>query len=367
MKFFLRRKNQKKKAIAKIIICSFIFVILLSSPNFSLADESENAKTTMVFIIDNNSYTANGELIVMDVSPMIIEGRTMLPIRYAATPLGADIQWNGGEKKVTLILGEKKLELWVGKSDALIDGLIVPIDALNANVKPLIINGRTMLPLRFVTENLGCELIWDPVTKKVTITKDAKANISISVPIFIPPIGILVPTIQSPISNLTNAQINELIKSKDMTRVNDIWSLNQPGIAKKVTLKESDFPVVLRIGRGYDVFGKYASVESLKQSVLDLEKLITDQRIERMRYDQGVNQQIASDSIRTYSSTLSQKLDASGSYFGFGGSAKVNFNSTRTSKLDNYFSTSSYIVKKYGVYVNGSTNLKNYLNPDAKK
>lgn len=363
----LLRINQSKKTIAKIIIYSLVFVILLSIPIFSLAEDSENTKTTMVFIIDNNSYTANGELIVMDVSPMIIEGRTMLPIRYAANPLGADIQWDGQEKKVTLILAEKKLELWVGQSNALVDGLNIPIDPTNPNVKPVIINGRTMLPLRFVTENLGCELDWDPATKKVTITKDSKPNLTISNPIIIPPIGVFIPTIDSPISELTDKQINQLILSKDTSKVKDVWSLNQPGVAAKVTLNESDFPVVLRIGRGYDVFGKYASVESLKQSVLDLEKLIANQRIERIRYDQGVNQQISSDSIRNYSSTMSQKLNASGTYFGFGGSAKVNFNSTRTSKLDNYFSTSSYIVKKYGVYVNGSTNLKDYLNSDAKK
>ncbi|MDY0235207.1 MAG: stalk domain-containing protein [Gudongella sp.] len=371
MGMILKKANHKNTARVKVIIYSLIFVILFNISTPALAEESEKDKTTMVFIIDNNSYTADGELIVMDVSPMIVEGRTMLPIRYAASPLGADIKWNGEDKKVTLILGDKILELWVGQSNALVNGLTIPIDADNPNVKPLIVNERTMLPLRFVTENLGCELLWDPETKKITITKDRKSDDST-----IPPIGIVLPPIvptfpsliiDAPIRDLSKNQINELILSKDLSNLNDIWSVNQPDIAKKVTLSESDFPVVLRIGRGYDVFGKYASVESLKQSVLDLEKLITDQKIERIRYDQGVNTQITSDSIRSYSRTLSKNISGSGSYFGFGGSAKLNFNSTRTSQLNNYFSTSSYIVKKFGVYVNGSTNLKNYLNSDAKK
>lgn len=371
MEIILKEIYHKNTLVLRLSIYFLILVMLFSISSLAFAEEPGNSKTTMVFIIDNNSYTANGELIVMDVSPMIIEGRTMLPIRYAASPLGADIQWDGEEKKVTVVLGEKKLELWVGKSEALVNGSIIPIDALNDKVKPLIINGRTMLPLRFVTENLGSDLIWDPTTKKVTITKDTKSD---NPPV--PPIGIVLPPIDPifpiiefapPIKNLTNKQINDLILSKDTSKVSDIWKLNQPGVPKKVSLSESDFPVVLRIGRGYDVFGKYASVESLKQSVLDLEKLITDQKVERMRYDQGVNTQITSDSIRSYSSTLSKKISGSGSYFGFGGSAKLNFNSTRTSQLNNYFSTSSYIVKKYGVYVNGSTNLKNYLNSDAKK
>lgn len=166
---------------------------------------------------------------------------------------------------------------------------------------------------------------------------------------------------------LSKSQIDKRISLKDTARLKPVWNIERLGIPKKVTLNESDFPVVLRIGRGYNVFGKYASVDALKQSVLDLEKLITDQKVERIRYDQGINSQITSESIRSYSNEMSTKIAASGSYFGFSGSAESNFDSTRTQKLDNYFSTSSYIVKKYGVYVNGTTNLKNYLNSDAKR
>ena len=44
------------------------------------------------------------------------------------------------------------------------------IDPDNPNVVPIIIEGRTMLPIRFVAENLGCDVKWDGVTKTVTIT-----------------------------------------------------------------------------------------------------------------------------------------------------------------------------------------------------
>ena len=164
----------RSKLLSPVSIMTWILVVLmmLSSLTSVIAETSEENKvTTMVFIIDSSTYVVNGEPIVMDVSPAIIENRTMLPIRYAAEPLGADIEWDGVERKATISLGEVKLELWIGKSNALINGKTVPIDADNANVKPLIVSNRTMLPLRFVTENLGCDIKWDPVDRKATITK----------------------------------------------------------------------------------------------------------------------------------------------------------------------------------------------------
>ncbi len=320
----------------------------------------------MVFILDNNTYTANGELIVMDVSPTIIESRTMLPIRFAATPLGADVAWDNETRKVTVSLGETKMELWIGQSNALVNGKTVPIDPDNVNVKPLIINGRTMLPLRFVTETLGCDVQWEEVARKVTITKTGSSGESIVKPV--KPILPSLPDIKETPSVVTPVKPNITpMISIDISKLKGTWAVEQVGKAYKVTMNEADIPVVMRVGRGYDVFGKYASVDSLKQPVLDTGKLIQSQKMERIRYDEGVNSQNISESIRSYSNNMSTKISASGSYFGFGGSVKANFDSARTQKLNNYFSTYSYVVKKYGVYVNGTADLKDYLTADAKQ
>ena len=330
------------------------------------AETSKSQETVMVFILDNNTYTANGELIVMDVSPTIIESRTMLPIRFAATPLGADVAWDNETRKVTVSLGETKMELWIGQSNALVNGKTVPIDPDNVNVKPLIINGRTMLPLRFVTETLGCDVQWEEVARKVTITKTGSSGESIVKPV--KPILPSLPDIKETPSVVTPVKpdITPMI-SIDISKLKGTWAVEQVGKAYKVTMNEADIPVVMRVGRGYDVFGKYASVDSLKQPVLDTGKLIQSQKMERIRYDEGVNSQNISESIRSYSNNMSTKISASGSYFGFGGSVKANFDSARTQKLNNYFSTYSYVVKKYGVYVNGTADLKDYLTADAKQ
>ncbi|GEM_PF-2113298 len=109
----------------------------------------------------------------IDVPPTIVEGRTLLPIRWVAEPLGAEVGWDGNEKKVTVKLKNTTIELWIGKNIAKVNGVNKPIDPDNSKVVPMIINGRTMLPVRFVAENLGCDVKWDGVTKTVTITYTA--------------------------------------------------------------------------------------------------------------------------------------------------------------------------------------------------
>ncbi|MBC7195409.1 MAG: copper amine oxidase N-terminal domain-containing protein [Caldisericia bacterium] len=106
----------------------------------------------------------------IDVPPQIVEGRTLLPIRWVAEPLGAEVSWDGLEKKVTVTLKSTTIELWIGKNIAKVNGVDTPIDPNNPKVVPMIISGRTMLPVRFVAENLGCKVDWDPNLREVKIT-----------------------------------------------------------------------------------------------------------------------------------------------------------------------------------------------------
>ncbi|MCX6084105.1 MAG: stalk domain-containing protein, partial [Caldiserica bacterium] len=84
-------------------------------------------KITLVFTIDRPTVVMNGVTIPMETAPVIENGRTILPVRYIATPLGAQVLWNAKEQKVTLI-GSKKVELWIGKPMARVDGTDVLID-----------------------------------------------------------------------------------------------------------------------------------------------------------------------------------------------------------------------------------------------
>jgi hypothetical protein len=105
----------------------------------------------------------------LDSPPIIKNNRTLLPIRAVVEALGGTVGWDAMERRVTVSLGTTTIELWIGKSIAKVNGVDTPIDSANPKVVPEIINSRTMLPLRFVTENLGCDVQWDGTTKMITI------------------------------------------------------------------------------------------------------------------------------------------------------------------------------------------------------
>ncbi len=121
--------------------------------------------------LGKTNFGVNGQSFDLDASPMILESRMLLPVRYVAEPLGAVTDWNQAEQKVTVTLNNTRIELWIGKSTAKINGADVSIDPDNPNVKPVIVPpGRTMLPLRFVGEALGCKVEWNGQNSQAIIT-----------------------------------------------------------------------------------------------------------------------------------------------------------------------------------------------------
>ena len=124
---------------------------------------------------DNPYMTVNGVQQEIDpgrgTKPVIIKewGRTVVPIRAIVEALGGTISWNGTERKVTIDFKGTTIELWIDGPQAEVNGVMKWIDPKNHNVKPIIINDRTMLPLRFVAESLGCTVDWNGATKTITI------------------------------------------------------------------------------------------------------------------------------------------------------------------------------------------------------
>jgi hypothetical protein len=133
------------------------------------------AKTTVLilFVGSNKMISSDGETITLDSPPVIVEGRTLVPIRPIIEKFGGSIAWEGGERKVTIFLGNKTIEMWIDKPQARVNGVMTLIDPNNSKVTPKIINDRTMLPVRFVSEQLGAKVDWDGTLKKITITYPA--------------------------------------------------------------------------------------------------------------------------------------------------------------------------------------------------
>jgi len=119
---------------------------------------------TLVLTIGSSVMSVDGKRATLDSPPIIREGRTLLPIRAVIEALGGSVAWDAIQRKATVTLGTHTVEVWIGSRQARVDGVNVALD-----VAAIIVNSRTLLPLRFVAENLGCTVTWDPVGRTVTI------------------------------------------------------------------------------------------------------------------------------------------------------------------------------------------------------
>lgn len=107
----------------------------------------------------------DGLPVPFDVPARIIDGRTMVPFRAIAEALHLDVSWEPS-RQLVLAVGERaRVLLQVGHATAYINGLPHPLD-----VAPVIVGGRTLIPLRFLTEAFGCRVEWTAATRTVTIT-----------------------------------------------------------------------------------------------------------------------------------------------------------------------------------------------------
>ncbi len=101
----------------------------------------------------------------MSAAPIIKWKKTFLVIRHVAESVGAKVDWEATTKKVTISKPGLTIEMWVGKNMAKVNGANTPIDTNNPDITPFIDGGRTLLPLRFVGNNLGAkEILWDQNT-----------------------------------------------------------------------------------------------------------------------------------------------------------------------------------------------------------
>jgi hypothetical protein len=127
-------------------------------------------KTRVVRLTIGSTWlTVDGKQTVLDAAPVIQNGRTLLPIRAIVEAFRGTIVWNAELRVVTMYLNGHQVSLQIGNRQGYVNGVQTAIDASDPKVVPIIISGRTFLPLRFVAENLGLQVEWDPVTRTVTV------------------------------------------------------------------------------------------------------------------------------------------------------------------------------------------------------
>ena len=112
----------------------------------------------------NISVVLNGRQLSFDQPPVIAGGRTLVPLRTIFEELGATVDWNDDTKTVTSVKDGKTVQLTVGSDMLHVDGSKKILD-----VPAQIINGRTLVPVRAVSESFDCTVVWNGDTKTVTI------------------------------------------------------------------------------------------------------------------------------------------------------------------------------------------------------
>ncbi len=95
------------------------------------------------------------DIIPLDVAPIVHDGRTLLPIRKVIEALGGTVEWDSEAQKVSIFYENHSVVMHLNESGAFVDGRFVILD-----VPPMVKDGRTLVPLRFVAESFGCEVEW---------------------------------------------------------------------------------------------------------------------------------------------------------------------------------------------------------------
>ena len=121
-------------------------------------------KRYLTLTIGHNYLTVDGNGMPMDTAPFIKDSRTFVPIAFISLALGAEVAWSPISKKVTIVKGETKLELYIGKRQYYINGSRYDMDTA-----PFIKDSRTFVPISWIALALGCRVSWVNSERKVQI------------------------------------------------------------------------------------------------------------------------------------------------------------------------------------------------------
>ena len=125
-----------------------------------------NSKVTDTSHIKSNSLQVfvEGEQVSFDTEPIIDAGVTLVPLRVIMEKLGAEVAYDGEMGTITVSKEDKNISLKVGESKAKVNE-----STINLQVPAQIVNSRTLVPLRFISESLGAKVEYDELERTIYI------------------------------------------------------------------------------------------------------------------------------------------------------------------------------------------------------
>ena len=150
-----------KKLIAVFAIVTLLFAFVVVKPQANAA-----AVKNIVIYVGKTSGTIDGKSTTLDQAPVIVNGRTLVPIRFISEAFGASVDWNNSTREATIKLLNNTIVLKVDSATATVNGYNVYLDAPATIIKQ---TGRTVVPIRFISDSLGADVAWNSTNKSVTI------------------------------------------------------------------------------------------------------------------------------------------------------------------------------------------------------
>lgn len=116
--------------------------------------------------IGSSNITIDDKSMMMDTAPFMWEGSTYIPLRFLAEGIGGNVTWDQATQTAWVKAGNDTLTFWVGKNEMEVNGMKKEIGA------PVVLkDGRTHVPLRFITELLGWDVMWNEADWSITLSK----------------------------------------------------------------------------------------------------------------------------------------------------------------------------------------------------
>ncbi len=169
-----------KKLVSLVLaLCMVLSLCAVSvSANEAVAASQMQTKDIITIMVDGKyvDCASYGQ------TPVIVEGRTLVPLRSVFEALGATVEWNNEQRAAISEKGDLVVVVAIDSKEMMVDGTPKAID-----VPAQIMNGRTMVPVRAVAEAFGCKVEWDNNTRTVIITtatveQDAEVEIAEGTP-----------------------------------------------------------------------------------------------------------------------------------------------------------------------------------------
>lgn len=152
----------------KILAFLLSMTLLATGLTACAAENNTNGDISVVLQIGNPNMTVNGTEKPIDengTSPVIVNDRTLLPIRAVIEEMGGAVEWDGETQTVLLAYGGDIITLAIDNETAFLND-----NAQTLDTAPTIINDRTMLPIRFIAESFRFDVNWVQDEQKVIIT-----------------------------------------------------------------------------------------------------------------------------------------------------------------------------------------------------